>query len=266
MRAIGLDMSITCAGVAIVHLTSAGLHYQTVKRVTSAPGKGSDALRYHHICEEISDIICLRPTDLVFIEEYAYGANGQITRIAELGGTLRYKILVEQEFDYARWFEVGPSALKKFIVGKGNAAKEQVIKEVYKRYGYDAADNNEADALSLAMLGGTLMNMDNVEPAKYQREAIEAVLKRNKVTHEQFRRLIPAKTTEPTTAGAAKSAPSGPRRRPSTTQPSGPADGQGGSVCTPSAPTAPTRRRLSAGPAPDVPGLFQRRIPVQSKE
>lgn len=251
MRAIGLDMSITCAGVAVVRVTDCGLSW-TVNRVRSAPGKVCDAMRYHLLCEEISDIICLRPTDMVFIEEYAYGANGQITRIAELGGILRYKLLVEQGFDAARWFEVGQSSLKKFVTGKGNIHKEQVMKEVYKRFGFDAQDNNEADACGLAMLGGTMINLENKpDIPKHQREAINAVLKRNEVSYERFRGLIPKESYE---SEPAIVNPGGPRRRP---RPATPAQ---------DAPGEPTAARNGSGNPPTnsvpVAGLFARRKPA----
>lgn len=45
---------------------------------------------------------------------------------------------------------VGVGVIKKFIAGKGNASKEEVIKAVEKR-GFTPGDDNEADALALLM-------------------------------------------------------------------------------------------------------------------
>ena len=265
MRAIGLDMSLTCAGVAIIQVNSGGLSW-TVKRVKSGPTKQPDAMRYHLICEEISDIICLQPDDFIFIEEYAYGANGQITRIAELGGILRYKLLVEQEFDAKKFFEVGPSVLKKFITGKGNAQKDPVMKEVFKQYGFDAEDNNEADACGLGMLGGSLMLLAagrEVNLSKPKREALDAMLKRNKVTHEQFAQLLPKESADCIRAEAecrarneASPAPGGPRRRP----------GQPPALAAHHAAAAHADHAAASGsngtsPAIDPPALFARRRP-----
>lgn len=43
-----------------------------------------------------------------------------------------------------------PGVIKKFITGKGNAKKELILKEVYKKYKFDTTDNNIADAFAIA--------------------------------------------------------------------------------------------------------------------
>lgn len=45
---------------------------------------------------------------------------------------------------------VTPGEVKKFVTGKGNAKKELIIKEVYKRYGFDTDINDIADAYAIA--------------------------------------------------------------------------------------------------------------------
>lgn len=254
MRIIGLDMSIACSGVAIVQAHADGKLEWSVKRVKSPPTEKCDAMRFHLICEEISDIICLRPTDIIMIEEYAYGANGQITRIAELGGILRYKLLIEQKFDYEQFVQVSPSALKKFVTGKGNVKKEQVMKEVFKRWGFDAEDNNEADAFALAVMGGTAAVAEIINPPKHQREAIAAVFKRNEVLNERFLQLVQAE-------GCGPVAPSGPRPRRTPQAPPALAAHHAAA----NAPGGPRRRPNAPAhtPAsiPDAAALFARRRP-----
>lgn len=257
MRIIGLDMSIACSGVAIVQAHADGKLDWSVKRVKSPPTEKCDAMRFHIICEEISDIICLRPTDIIMIEEYAYGANGQITRIAELGGILRYKLLIEQKFDYEQFVQVSPSALKKFVTGKGNVKKEQMMKEVFKRWGFDPEDNNEADAFALAIMGGTAAVAEVINPPKHQREAIAAVFKRNEVLNERFLQLVQAEGSRPTASAEAR-----PRRRPAA-----PASPPALAAHHAAANAASAPRGLPAapsGPAPDaaaVAALFARRRP-----
>ena len=48
---------------------------------------------------------------------------------------------------------VTPSQLKKFVTGKGNADKNVVMKEVYKRFHIDTDDDNTADAVVLGHIG-----------------------------------------------------------------------------------------------------------------
>jgi hypothetical protein len=48
--------------------------------------------------------------------------------------------------------QVPPTTLKKYISGSGKATKDIMIKEIYKNYGIDTNDNNDADAIGLAIL------------------------------------------------------------------------------------------------------------------
>lgn len=45
-----------------------------------------------------------------------------------------------------------PATIKKYITGKGNASKQQVIDAIKER-GYDPCDDNEADALAIMLIG-----------------------------------------------------------------------------------------------------------------
>jgi len=85
----------------------------------------------------------------VFTEGYSFGAKCNREALGELGGTLRL-------LAYERGWTivvVPPSTLKAYVTGKGTAPKEQVILSVFKRWGYSASDNNDADARSLLELG-----------------------------------------------------------------------------------------------------------------
>jgi len=86
---------------------------------------------------------------LAIIEGYAFGAKCSREALGELGGQYRlvlyrlgWKIII-----------VPPTSLKMFVCGKGNAPKEQVMMQVFKRWGYEAPDNNAADAYALMRLG-----------------------------------------------------------------------------------------------------------------
>lgn len=72
---------------------------------------------------------------------------------------------------------VTPSQVKKFATGKGNAGKDEVMLATARRYPDVAiANNNEADALTLAAIGAAAYG----EPftgtlSKYQQEVVDAV-------------------------------------------------------------------------------------------
>jgi Holliday junction resolvasome RuvABC endonuclease subunit len=48
------------------------------------------------------------------------------------------------------WLDVPPTTLKKFVTGSGVSEKNLMILKVFKRWGFEAKDDNEADACGLA--------------------------------------------------------------------------------------------------------------------
>jgi crossover junction endodeoxyribonuclease RuvC len=192
VKVIGLDMSITCSGITIID--------GDIMRVSTVPTKPEkarhDIERYAGIVETVLQRIGDVSDTLIFIEQYAFSASGQVTRIAELGGILRYSLFYRVGLPFNRLFEVSPPTLKKFILGKGSGKKEQIIKEVYKRYGYDAKFSDEADAICLAKIGELLVN--DIEGAtKWQKESVLAVLKTNHMTMEDFRNVLVCASSTP---------------------------------------------------------------------
>jgi crossover junction endodeoxyribonuclease RuvC len=57
------------------------------------------------------------------------------------------------KLDGLKWYDPRATELKKFVCGKGTANKEQVMLQVFKRWGYEAATNNMADGYGLACMG-----------------------------------------------------------------------------------------------------------------
>lgn len=58
---------------------------------------------------------------------------------------------------------IPPTTLKKYATGKGTAKKQEMLLQIYKRWGVEFSDDNAADAYALARLAG-----------KHQIDAIEA--------------------------------------------------------------------------------------------
>jgi Holliday junction resolvasome RuvABC endonuclease subunit len=57
---------------------------------------------------------------------------------------------------------VPPLTLKKYATGKGTAKKQEMLLQIYKRWGVEFSDDNAADAYALARLAGGL-TIDKVE-------------------------------------------------------------------------------------------------------
>jgi Holliday junction resolvasome RuvABC endonuclease subunit len=65
--------------------------------------------------------------------------------------------------------------LKKYAAGKGNAKKQEMLLQIYKRWGLEFNDDNAADAYSLGRLAtGTSINdieaaiVEQIKDSKYR--------------------------------------------------------------------------------------------------
>ena len=74
--------------------------------------------------------------------------------LGELSATVR--LTIYDYFDDAQRFplKVPPMTLKKYAAGKGNAKKQEMLLQIYKRWGVEFTDDNAADAYGLARLVG----------------------------------------------------------------------------------------------------------------
>ncbi len=115
---------------------------------------------------------------VIMIEDYAAGAAGRTNEIAECTGILKYKFLVEQGVSPDQFWLCNISHLKMFISGKGSSKKELILKEVYKKYGFDTDDDNEADAFVMWKILGGIYNHDPM--TAYQKGIIKRIRKFNK--------------------------------------------------------------------------------------
>lgn len=150
-RTIGLDLSLTATGIAVLGHAGKVL---SVSLCGSKPSVGTgDTRRISLLAEEVLARCLPRPQDLIVIEDYAFSGNGQITRLAEFGGTLKYKLQNEFHLPQERVCLCHNGTLKKFLTGKGNAQKQVVMMSVLKRWGCEFRDDNEADAFGLALIG-----------------------------------------------------------------------------------------------------------------
>lgn len=115
-------------------------------------------------------------TTLVVMEDFSFASKGSsLFQIAGLGYIVRYKLWQ----DKINFVLVPPPVLKKFACGKGNADKSLILKEVYKRWGADLTNDNEADAYVLSRIGRALLGWDKDELIAYQKEVMVKVKELN---------------------------------------------------------------------------------------
>lgn len=143
---VGIDISLT--GTGVCRLTRDGTVGKTKCIKTLAHKSFTQWFdRIKAITDEVMEYV--DNGSIVFVEGYAFGATGQVFNIAELSGYIKYQLYTG---DCTAVIQVPPTSLKKYIAGKGNAKKDLMLKEVYKKYGVDFTDDNIADAFALARM------------------------------------------------------------------------------------------------------------------
>ena len=153
---IGIDPSLTSTGIVVLRDGKVELAVTTKNK----PELGTiDRVRLIYerivcVAENLTDGEKWQAPDLIVIEGFSYGSKGRsVFDIAYLGWRIREELEWLKEQDNIPWLEVPPSQLKKFATGQGNANKEIILQQVYKRWGVEFSDNNQADAYVLAQIG-----------------------------------------------------------------------------------------------------------------
>lgn len=140
---VGLDPSLTSfAGIRLRVGASDDIKELTIKtKPAQYPGRLS---RIRAITAEVG-AFCMGAA-LVAIEGYAFGARNGREAAGELGGAVRLALHAAG----IPMIEVPPSTLKKYVTGKGVADKNIMLREVFRRWAYEAKNDDLADAYSLA--------------------------------------------------------------------------------------------------------------------
>lgn len=149
MKIVGIDASLTNTGIVVIE--DKGMLLQPVYFSTVITSQVAGVRRLIDLRNQVHS--CLVDADLIVIEGYAYAAANQAHQVGEFGGVLRV-MFHEEGFS---WIEVAPSQLKQFACGNGNAPKELILQQVYKRWGVEMKTSHEADAYVLARLGAAYL-------------------------------------------------------------------------------------------------------------
>lgn len=145
---VGLDPSLTGFGVAAVGL---GVDATWVIKPKKT---GIDRLLY--ISSELADLFSSiqqssGPISDVAVEDtirasYASSVLGELAGVVKM--TCHSALTGQAQYP----LKVPPSVLKKYATGRGNAKKIEVILSLYKQFGKEFRDDNEADAYVLARI------------------------------------------------------------------------------------------------------------------
>lgn len=155
---MGIDPSLTGFGVAFWHPDNTLFN---AVRFTSKL-KGVD--RLIDITTWMNGVVAaITNYDIgqVCMEGYSFASrNSHAHSLGELGGAVKLELC--RMFPDPRMYPciVPPKTLKKFVTDNGNASKEQSMLAVYKKWGYEASNNDLADAYALARLGACMLGSD----------------------------------------------------------------------------------------------------------
>lgn len=151
MQTIGVDLSLTATGVVVLRFEAApGARPTVVLAKTLRPGarRGAERLAWHQ--RELTHVLRLAGAydglTVVATEGYAYGARVGREAAGELGGVLRLLC-------HHRSISLGivpPTVLKKFVTGRGDSDKAVLMRDVWRRWGFESNDHNVCDAYALA--------------------------------------------------------------------------------------------------------------------
>ena len=143
---MGIDPSLTSTGLVVLEndcLVSSG----------TLEVKEKGIARLLALQKELeAKLLEYQPT-LVVVEGYAFARANQAHQLGELGGMIRLLLTQKQ----VPWIEVPPTQAKKFAAGKGNAPKDLILMNVYKRWGVEFGTSDEADAYVLARIGQAIL-------------------------------------------------------------------------------------------------------------
>lgn len=109
----------------------------------------NDMQRLAWIRDQVLGLVDLFQPAMTYLEAYAFSQAARAHQLGELGGVVRLA-LAERYPGRAAIAPIGVN--KKHVSGKGNSPKELLIMHVFKKWGFEAVDNNEADGYALARL------------------------------------------------------------------------------------------------------------------
>lgn len=172
MLYVGLDLSMRATGLVVLNedgsLRTSGRIGWSSKECPCRTVH--ERIRYYvKVAQEVRAWVSGYDSEgvAIAVEDYATHGPGDPTLGPELGGIVRLGLV-----RFERLHEVSTTSLKKFATGKGNATKDVIMLDVFKRWGFDCnGDNNLADAYVLARMVRANYHGDETLTA-HQRESL----------------------------------------------------------------------------------------------
>ena len=152
---IGIDQSLTGFGFTVLNIAEPKQFltwvykspYFGIERLSDIRSWLKDTLTY---CEKFWDIEDLGLEGTV-LQSHSALVLGELSAVVRMAIFDHFDI---DDADDARKYplKVPPMTLKKYASGKGNAKKQEMLMQMYKRWGVEFNDDNAADSYGIARL------------------------------------------------------------------------------------------------------------------
>lgn len=149
---VGLDLSLTGTGLSVVRLDGSEEWFSSA--CVRSTGSRGDTLtdRHQRLTGLVSKILGwveeFSPNVSVLVEAPAFAKSNSGTW--DRAG-LWWRVVAALHAGGVELAEMSPTKLKKFATGRGNATKPDMRMALFQRVGADVRDDNEVDAIWLAL-------------------------------------------------------------------------------------------------------------------
>lgn len=180
---VGIDPSLVGTAVCALNYDTEQIVYiETFVEAKKYVGIDRLCWLFNKLNATIKDLMAKDTIKEFFIEGFAFMAQGRaVFDVAQLGGIFRLQLA-------GRWggyYEIPPTSLKMFVCTKGNAKKEVMLEQTFRKWnlGSDTLkDNNQVDAYGLAKFGiAYLKSLAGKEYAQYEMKAIKGIKEKQRV-------------------------------------------------------------------------------------
>lgn len=166
--AIGIDQSLTGFAMTVLNVDDPESFdtwvykspYNGVRRLADISSWMQD--KFDHVAFDGHEVVDIAMEGTVLASQSALV-------LGELAATVKLTILGYYELEEITWhlrapLQIPPMTLKKYATGKGTAKKQEMLMQIYKRWGVEFNDDNAADSYALAKLAAGI-HIDAVEKA-----------------------------------------------------------------------------------------------------
>lgn len=152
MVIIGIDPSLTSTGIAVRSKEKYSFHSVITKPAKDRTVK-TEIKRISMISAMLINLIknnkIKNENLIVLIEDYGFQAKGKITKLAELVGILKYRLLTHN----MPFKIVSIGTWKKQVLGKGNLKKADIKAKVLQKFGCYFESQDVCDAFCIMRYG-----------------------------------------------------------------------------------------------------------------